>query len=253
MLNEIVEIFKKSKSCVILTGAGISAESGVPTFRGKEGLWGKFKPEELATMDAFVANSKIVWEWYNWRRDLMNKVEPNTGHYAITDLESLCPDFTLVTQNVDGLHSMAKTKNILELHGNIYRNKCCDCSRIIEDNIEINPDNIPKCQYCGGKIRPDVVWFGELLNPQIINSAFVKSEKADLFFSIGTSGIIHPAASLPAIAKRNGAVFIEINTEETPLTYIADYHIESKSGEYLPKLVDLLTKERHSFKTKLLY
>jgi NAD-dependent deacetylase len=244
MIDEIVDIFQNSKSCVILTGAGISAESGVPTFRGKEGLWGKFKPEELATMDAFVANSKIVWEWYNWRRELMNKVKPNPGHYAITDLEALCSKFTLVTQNVDGLHFMANTKNILELHGNIYRNKCCDCSKIVESDIEIDPDKIPKCEYCGGKIRPDVVWFGEMLDPNIINSAFEESEYADLFFSIGTSGIIHPAASLPAIAKRSGAVLVEINMEKTPLTYIADYHINSKSGEYLPKLVDILKKRK---------
>jgi NAD-dependent deacetylase len=244
MIEEIADVFQNSKSCVILTGAGISAESGVPTFRGKEGLWGKFKPEELATMDAFVANSKIVWEWYNWRRELMTKVKPNPGHYAITELEALCPKFTLITQNVDGLHFIAKTKNILELHGNIDRNKCCDCSKIIESDIEIDPNNIPKCEYCGGKIRPDVVWFGEMLDPDIINSAFEESENADLFFSIGTSGIIHPAASLPSVAKRSGAILVEINMEHTPLTYIADYHINSKSGEYLPKLLDILKKRK---------
>jgi NAD-dependent deacetylase len=195
-------------------------------------------------MDAFVANSKIVWEWYNWRRELMTKVKPNPGHYAITELEALCPKFTLITQNVDGLHFIAKTKNILELHGNIDRNKCCDCSKIIESDIEIDPNNIPKCEYCGGKIRPDVVWFGEMLDPDIINSAFEESENADLFFSIGTSGIIHPAASLPSVAKRSGAILVEINMEHTPLTYIADYHINSKSGEYLPKLLDILKKRK---------
>jgi NAD-dependent deacetylase len=174
----------------------------------------------------------------------MNKVKPNPGHYAITELETLCPKFTLVTQNVDGLHFMAKTNNILELHGNIYRNKCCDCSKIVESDIDIDPDNIPKCEYCGGKIRPDVVWFGEMLDPQIINTAFEESEHTDLFFSIGTSGIVHPAASLPAVAKRRGAVLVEINMEQTPLTYIADYHINSKSGEYLPKLLDILKKRK---------
>lgn len=244
MLNEIANIFERSKSCVILTGAGISAESGVPTFRGEEGLWGKFKAEELATMDAFMANSKIVWEWYKWRRELMNKVQPNPGHYAISELEKRCRDFTLVTQNVDGLHRMAETKNILELHGNIYRNKCCDCSKVVESEIDIDPDNIPLCEYCGGKIRPDVVWFGELLDPQIINTAFENTEKTDLFFSIGTSGVVQPAASLPVIAKRCGAVFVEINTEETPLTYIADYFINSKSGECLPRLVEILKKRK---------
>ena len=230
------------RKCVVLTGAGFSAESGVPTFRGKEGLWGKFKPEELATMDAFMANPQIVWEWYNWRRDLMNKVKPNEGHYAISELESLIDDFTLITQNVDGLHKMAKTQNILELHGNIYRNKCVRCNQIINQEIEIDPKNIPSCEKCGGNIRPDVVWFGEMLDSNVINTAFKESEECDIFISAGTSAVIHPAASLPVIAKRNGAVLTEINPEETPISYFADFQFREKSGEILPKIVSQLKK-----------
>ena len=223
--------------CVVLTGAGFSAESGVPTFRGKEGLWGKFKPEELATMDAFMSNPQIVWEWYNWRRELMKKVQPNPGHYAITEMEELIDDFTLITQNVDNLHRIAKTNNILELHGNIHRNKCVKCNLIIDDDIEIIPDNIPTCQSCGGKIRPDVVWFGEMLDTNIINKAFDKSEHSELFFSVGTSAVVHPTTSLPVAAKRSGATLVEINPEETPISYLADHVIRSKSGECLSELV----------------
>ena len=244
MISEITDIISKCHKCVILTGAGISAESGVPTFRGKDGLWGKFRPEELASMTAFVANPKIVWEWYNWRRDLMGKVTPNAGHFAISELEDIFEDFTLITQNVDGLHQLAKTKKILELHGNIYRNKCVDCNELCDGAIDIDPDNIPTCTICGGKIRPDIVWFGEMLDPHIIDSAFDCSGKAEVFFSIGTSALVHPAASLPPLAKRFGATLIEINPEPTPITHIADYHISQKSGEFLPELVKELKKKR---------
>lgn len=212
----------------------------MPTFRGEEGLWRKFKPEELATMDSFMANSSLVWEWYQWRRDLMNKVAPNDGHFSITEMENLFEHFVLITQNVDNLHRLAGTKNILELHGNIYRNKCSRCNRIYDEKVEIDPDNIPLCSSCNEKIRPDVVWFGEMLDQQILQTAFDESEQADLFFSIGTSAVIHPAASLPVMAKRCGAKVVEINVEETDLTYIADYHVSGKSGEILPKLVELL-------------
>ncbi len=244
MIEKIADIAHNCKHIVVLTGAGISAESGVPTFRGKEGLWGKFRPEELATMDAFMSNPEIVWEWYNWRRELMWKVQPNLGHDAITNLENLSDKFTLITQNVDGLHKLADTKNILELHGNIYRNKCVSCNTIIEETVEIQPDAIPSCQKCGGKIRPDVVWFGEMLDEQIIQKAFEDSEKSELFFSIGTSAVVHPAASLPVAAKERGAVLVEINMEATPITPIADYFIAGKSGEILPQIVALIKEKR---------
>ena len=244
MIEKVATIASNCSRIVVLTGAGISAESGVPTFRGKEGLWGKFRPEELATMDAFMANPEIVWEWYNWRRDLMGKVEPNLGHHAITDLEKLSEKFTLITQNVDGLHQIAQTKNILELHGNIYRNKCVQCNKIFEETIEIDPSNIPNCHLCGGKIRPDIVWFGEMLDRRIIDQAFADSENSEIFFSVGTSAVVHPAASLPITAKQSGAILVEINMETTPLTSYADYFIEGKSGVILPKIIEMIQEKK---------
>lgn len=230
----------RSKRIVILTGAGISAESGVPTFRGKEGLWGKFKPEELATMDAFMANPKIVWEWYNWRRKLLSEVKPNPGHLALFQLEQYLDNLVIVTQNVDGLHSMAGSTNVLELHGNIRRNKCLDCNRQMELQHEIDPDSIDTCPQCGGKIRPDIVWFGEMLPEDVISEAFLQTERADIFFSIGTSALVHPAASLPVLAQRHGATLVEINPEETPLTGLADIVLREKSGDVLPSLLGYL-------------
>lgn len=236
MLDKVASLMHTCSHAAVLTGAGISAESGVPTFRGKEGLWGKFRPEELATMDAFLANPKIVWEWYNWRRELIAKVKPNPGHFAIAEMAALFEDFTLITQNVDGLHKTAGSPKILELHGNINRNKCVNCNQIIPDQ-QIEPEAMPSCPTCGGKIRPDVVWFGEMLPADVIEEAFAVAERVELFFSVGTSAIVHPAASLPIAAKRAGATLIEINPEETPLTALADYYFPASSGDLLPELV----------------
>jgi len=244
MIDELIDVMLNSRRFAVLTGAGISAESGVPTFRGQDGLWGKFRAEELATMDAFMANPKLVWEWYNWRRELMADVKPNPGHHALAELEALADDFTLITQNVDGLHRQAGSKAILEVHGNIHRNKCADCNRVLAEDIEIDPDSIPTCERCGGRIRPDVVWFGEMLDSDILSNAFRASEAADLFFSVGTSAIVHPAASLPMMAKRCGAALVEINPERTPLTDLADFYVSAKSGEYLPDLVEQFRRRR---------
>lgn len=240
MLRDLAEIMARRSKVAVLTGAGISAESGVPTFRGKEGLWGKFKPEELATMAAFVANSKIVWEWYNWRRDLMATVQPNAGHKALAEMESAIEHFTLITQNVDDLHRQAGSKRILELHGNINRNKCAECETPFPDEIEIDPANLPNCTACGGKIRPDVVWFGEMLPAQTIDEAFIEAEQCHIFLTIGTSAVVQPAASLPLVAKRHGASLVEINTERTALSDYADFYFQGKSGEILPELVNLI-------------
>jgi NAD-dependent deacetylase len=244
VLNEIARVARQSQRCVVLTGAGISAESGVPTFRGKEGLWGKFRPEELATMDAFMANPKIVWEWYNWRRELIGEVKPNAGHRALAEMARCFPSFTLITQNVDNLHRLAGSTEILELHGNIYRNKCAECGRPFAEAELIDPKEIPACSQCGGRIRPDVVWFGEMLPEDVIELAFERSEEADLFFSIGTSALVHPAATLPVVAKRHGAILVEINPEETPLSGIADFSLAQPSGQVLPALVELLRQPR---------
>ncbi len=244
MIKKIAEIASNCKRIVVLTGAGISAESGVPTFRGKDGVWANFKPEELASVAGFMENTEIVWEWYNWRRELMEKVKPNKGHIAITNLEKLSPNFSLITQNVDGLHTIAETQNILELHGNISRNKCSVCHLIVDEKLVIDPSNIPTCKKCGGKIRPDIVWFGEMLDEQLISQAMVDSEQAEIFFCIGTSAVVHPAASLPSIAKQRGAVLVEINTEETVLTSQADYFVQGKSGEILPEIIQLVQEKK---------
>ena len=242
MLDEIVAAVRNCRTCAVLTGAGISAESGVPTFRGDEGLWKKFRAEELATMSAFISNPDIVWEWYNWRRQIISEVKPNPGHYALRDLEKRFESFSLITQNIDGLHQAAGSENVIELHGNIYRNKCVDCDRQCDTESEIDPDNISSCSECGGRIRPDVVWFGEMLDGRIISRAFEEANRAQLFFSIGTSAVVHPAASLPIAAKQSGATLIEINPEATPLTEIADHYVAARSGEFLPQLVARLNE-----------
>lgn len=235
--DNFLRILKNAKKVAILTGAGISAESGVPTFRGDDGIWKKFKAEELATVDAFMGNPKLVWEWYLWRRQIMSEVGPNPAHKALVDMENLYDDFSLITQNVDGLHRMAGSKNIYEVHGNISLNKCLDCSQPYEGKINLDGGELPYCN-CGGKIRPDVVWFGEMLPADIISGAFTASERAELFFSIGTSAVVHPAASLPMAAKQSGAYLVEVNLEPTPLTGYADFSIHGQAGEIMPEIVE---------------
>lgn len=236
----LIKRLKEAQRIAALTGAGVSAESGVPTFRGEEGLWKKFSPEELANFDAFMKNPELVWEWYNWRKTLMKDVKPNPGHYALTQLEEIVPDMTLITQNVDGLHRQSGSKNILELHGNIFRSYCLDCKKEYEQP-EFK-DGLPRC-VCGGLVRPDVVWFGESLDSNIVDNSLKESMKSQVFFSIGTSGHVQPAASLPIIAKRSGSYVVEINTEPTPLTGHMDEFIMGKSGEVLPRIVELLKKD----------
>lgn len=226
---------------VVLTGAGISAESGVPTFRGKEGLWKKFRPEELATFEAFMANPKLVWEWYQYRRKLLEQVKPNLGHKALVDFQKFFSGFTLITQNVDGLHQKAGSFDIVELHGNIKRNRCISCGKIFESLKNLKEKNPPVCD-CGGRIRPDVVWFGEMLPQDALQKAFFVSSNCELFFSIGTSAVVHPAASLPIMAKRGGAYLIEVNIEPTELSFITDEKLLGKAGEILPEIVKFFRK-----------
>lgn len=243
MLKDIARIIHHARNGVVLTGAGISAESGLPTFRGKEGLWGSFKAEELATMEAFMANPKIVWEWYNWRREVLSKAKPNSGHYALVDLAKHFDRYTLITQNVDGLHNSAGSTEVLELHGNINSNRCLNCNAPFEVTTDIDPENIPCCKQCGGKIRPNVVWFGEMLPEDVIELAFKRAEEADVFFIVGTSALVHPAATLPTIARQYGATLVEINPEPTPLSDIADFHFPAEAGKILPQLINCLNQQ----------
>jgi len=239
--KKLIEISTSAQKVAVLTGAGISAESGVPTFRGEEGLWKKFRPEELANFNAFIKNPKLVWEWYQYRRKLISEVEPNPGHHALVTMEKFYSDFTLITQNVDNLHQRTGSQNICELHGNILRNKCVDCNKYIT-NIEITEKNtVPRCE-CGGLIRPDVVWYGEMLPLNILEKAFKAAEQCELFFSIGTSAVVQPAASLPLHAKEVGAYVVEINYEATVISNFVNESILGKSGEILPQLVDKLSQ-----------
>lgn len=223
---------------VFFTGAGISAESGIPTFRGKEGIWNKLKPEELANFDSFIRNPDIVWEWYQYRRKIVSESNPNDGHLAIVEFENFA-DTSVITQNVDNLHRRAGSKVVYELHGNIEKNYCIDCRKRYDYNNFNYSSKAPICE-CGGRIRPDIVWFGEYL-PQ---DQYASSEKAakdcDIIFLIGTSGIVYPAASIPLIAKAAGAYLVEINTDQTELTFRCDISFKGKSGEVLPQILQLL-------------
>ncbi len=242
--RKLIERLYKAYNVVVLTGAGISAASGVPTFRGKDGLWNKFNPEELANVDAFLKNPELVWEWYQWRRNLIKNVKPNLGHYALVDLEGFYNEFTLITQNVDNLHQLAGSRNVIELHGNIMRNKCHNCGRLYEREVEFKNGELPTCPHCGGLIRPDVVWFGEMLPADAIQSAQQAAAAAEVFFSIGTSAQVEPAASLPYLAKGNGAYLVEINPEPTPLTDVADEAFLMPAEDVLPLLVIALERIR---------
>lgn len=231
-------LLSKETKVVVLTGAGISAESGVPTFRGENGLWKKFRPEELATFDAFMANPQLVWEWYEYRRKIIEEIKPNPGHLALVEFQNYFEKFDLITQNVDGFHHQAGSRNVVELHGNIRRNKCIGCGAQYESLEKTIPGIPPKCA-CGGNIRPDVVWFGEMLPPDALNYAFQVSAACDLFFSVGTSAVVHPAASLPLLAKRNGAYVVEVNIEPTEISHLMDESLFGKAGEIMPLLVKL--------------
>lgn len=228
---------QRAESICVLTGAGISAESGVPTFRGEEGLWKKFRPEELANFDAFIRNPDLVWEWYAYRRKLIHDVKPNSAHYALVDLERRVKYFTLVTQNVDNLHRRAGSQHVVELHGNIERSYCIEC-RMTTPELKLDElKGAPRCEQCGGLIRPDVVWFGEMLPVDAFAGAEAASRQCDVFLCVGTSAVVYPAASLPYIALDHGAYVVEINREYTDLSSRAHESLLGKAGDILPGLL----------------
>ena len=234
---------------VAFTGAGISAESGIPTFRGKDGLWKKFKAEELATPEAFFRNPKLVWEWYDWRRQLIAKAEPNDAHKILVKMEEEFPDFWVITQNVDGLHQRAGSKKVIELHGNIWKVRCVDCGQESYDYRAPLPEIPPRCEKCGGLLRPGVVWFGETLPLDALEEAYRLSREADIFIVIGTSGVVYPAAELPYVAKEHGAEVIEVNPEKTPISRIADKVYQEKASTGLKKVYEYI-KEKYGSKGK---
>lgn len=266
----MVELSKKLREVEtvgVLSGAGLSAESGIPTFRGKDGLWNRFNPSELATFEAFSENPKLVWKWYLWRMHLIAKAKPNPGHYAIKEMEKLFPQFLHITQNVDGLHREAGGKKFVELHGHIFDGKCRFCGalyperefssiyplaskeflrKITEEELKgkvferVEKGELPVCPKCGKIVGPGVVWFGESLPEEALERAFSFAERSDVFIVVGTSGVVQPAASIPLIAKRGGAYLVEVNPEETPISPYCDLALRKPASSGLRELLEAL-------------
>ncbi len=221
---------------VALTGAGVSAESGVPTFRGPGGLWENHRPEELATPQAFARDPALVWRWYNWRRELISRCQPNPAHLALASSERPGRDFTLITQNVDGLHRQAGSSAPLEIHGNLWRTRCLGCGQVREER-RLDLPAPPQCASCGGLLRPDVVWFGENLDGDLLDRAWQAAQEAQVMLVAGTSAVVQPAASLALVAKRAGAYVIEVNLEPTPNSGQVDLSLQGQAGDILPRLL----------------
>ena len=241
--TELINYLKKTTHIAVLTGAGISAESGLKTFRdSQDGHWAKYRPEDLATPEAFTRDPKLVWDWYAMRREKVSEATPNSGHFALAELEKRVPNFTLITQNVDGYHRQAGSQNVLELHGNIQQVRCFDGCGIVESWDKT--DDVPHCPKCGAYLRPDVVWFGESLPHDTLIAAHHATLACQAFFSIGTSGLVQPAASLAHTARQRGALVVEINLDPTPLTPQVDFALHGKSGEILPALVKAVWGEQ---------
>lgn len=237
----------------VLTGAGVSKESGVPTFRDAlDGLWAMYDPTALATPTAFKANPKLVWDFYEYRRSIMRPARPNPGHYALAELERRVPQFTLITQNVDDLHEQGGSKNVIRLHGSISANKCsadCQGSPTLVDVDSYTWDRQqgpPPCPHCGSLVRPNVVWFNELLPLDALDKAKQAAAQAQVMLIVGTSGVVSPAADLPVQAKRFGAKVIEVNPERSALTPYADIWLQGASGDLLPRLVAALDNENEA-------
>lgn len=226
---------RTAQRVVVLTGAGISAESGIPTFRGPGGLWRNFRAEALATPQAFDQDPRLVWEWYDGRRGIIAAKQPNRGHEILAAWEQHFPDFQLITQNVDGLHDRAGSRRLLKLHGDIWQVRCMTCGRESMNRQAPLPELPPRCD-CGGPQRPGVVWFGESLPLDVWRRAAEAAQQCDLFFSIGTSALVQPAASLPRLARQSGAFVVEINTERTELSNAVDEALMGPAGRVLPEL-----------------
>jgi NAD-dependent deacetylase len=236
-VNQAREWIREAQAVAVLTGAGISAESGVPTFRGPGGLWRQYRPEQLATPEAFARNPALIWEWYDWRRGKLAGAQPNAGHRALAALERTKQRFTLVTQNVDGLHDRAGSRNVIKIHGDLWTLRCTACLRERRDERIPLPELPPRCE-CGALMRPGVVWFGEPLPPDAWEHAQRAAREADLLLVVGTSAVVYPAAGLVPLAKACGARVIECNMEETPFSAELDKSFRGAAGELLPQLIE---------------
>ena len=225
-----------AQSITVLTGAGISADSGVPTFRGEGGLWKQFKAEELATPEAFKSHPEIVWEWYHWRRKIIAEKRPNPAHEALVLLEQARSGFALITQNVDGLHALAGSRKMIELHGSLWRVRCTRCGRITE-NRSLDLPLLPSCEVCHALLRPDVVWFGEAIDPVHLQRSMEACKEGEVLLAIGTSGAVQPAASFASLAKAHGAFTVEINTADAHIS-ARDALLIGHASEVVPQLID---------------
>jgi NAD-dependent deacetylase len=236
MIADAAKRIREARAVAVLTGAGVSAESGVPTFRGEGGLWRQFRAEDLATPGAFARDPRLVWEWYDWRRQKIAACRPNPAHHALAALESLAAEFLLITQNIDDLHRKAGSRRLVELHGNIWRVRCTR-EGTVSALPDVPLDEIPPRCGCGALLRPDVVWFGESLPVDALERAMLAAETCELFLVVGTSTLVQPAASLPLVAKGRGAAVIEVNPDPTPISHLVDVSLRGKAGEILPALL----------------
>jgi len=235
--DALIEALRSSRHVCVLTGSGISAESGVPTFReAQTGLWEQFDPHELATPEAFQSDPELIWKWYRWRRELIAKVEPNAGHKALVDLAGQINEFTLVTQNVDGLHQRAGSQNVIEFHGNLFEDRCFVEGCVVTDDYDASA-TVPTCPSCGSNLRPGVVWFGEAIPQNALHDSMTAASTCDLFLSIGTSSLVWPAAGLADSARVAGATIVEVNPDTTPLSNASDFRLNGNSGIVLPELI----------------
>ncbi len=244
-IDKAVELLAPANKLVVTTGAGMSKESGIPTFRdAPSALWANFNPEELATPEGFRRDPPLVWKWYVERRDMIGQAKPHPGHFAVADLEPMYDEFLLLTQNIDNLHRRAGSQNIVEVHGNIFRYKCFDNNHPVPaGELPVSGEVPPRC-HCGSMIRPDVVWFGEMLDQDDLDRAFAGLSSCEAILVVGTSGLVYPAAGFPHAARSMGATVVEVNPEKTPITDLADVFVESPAGEALPLLVERLREAR---------
>lgn len=245
--DELCERFRSSERAVVFSGAGVSRESGLDTFRGAGGLWETMRPEELATPQAFRREPAKVWQWYGWRHDKATGAQPNPAHLALVEWENLFPAFVVITQNVDGLHRRAGSASLLELHGTILQARCNRCGRTRDmgEALAESREEPPVCT-CQGRFRPAVVWFGENLDPAVLNSAYEEASVCDLFVSVGTSSTVYPAAGLIEVAHRSGACIVEVNPELTPFSPMAHLRIAAPAGEAIPRLTEEIRRCRLS-------
>lgn len=235
-LGIVREKIATAGSLAVLTGAGISADSGVPTFRGADGLWRNFRAEDLATPEAFERDPRLVWEWYNWRRELIATKKPNPAHDAVVEFERRASQFWLITQNVDGLHRAAGSERLSEIHGNIWKVRCTGCG-VVEDNREVPIPILPSCRHCQGLLRPHIVWFGESLDTSDLARCAAALQSCDVLLVIGTSGVVYPAAGFASVAKQAGAFVAEINPDATPHSDLVDASLKGRAKEVVPLLL----------------